>query len=117
MASIEALFDLADPRIRRIWDEKCSHLSTRKEDADLGYTDYKAEILNSVFENFTGLGFATLTGEKEPYAREDILQAKSVTITPLKFTKAIDISEEINTTLHFFSGVVGLMHVNPATIN
>lgn len=95
MANLQTLFDLADPRIRRVWDEKDTQLSKRNEYADLGFTDYKAEILNSVFENFTGLGYATLTGEAEPYAREDILAAKSVTITPLKYTKAISITEEM----------------------
>lgn len=95
MADLQRLFDLADPRIRRIWDEKQTQLSTRLEYSALGFTDYRAEILNPEFENFTGLGFATQTGEKEPYAREDLVQGNQVTITPVKFTKAIDISEEM----------------------
>lgn len=95
MADLQRLFDLADPRIRKIWDEKSTQLSTRLEYADLGFTDYTAEILDSKFENFTGLGIATQTGEKEPYAREDLAQAYQVTITPVKFTKAIDITEEM----------------------
>ena len=57
----ETLFQLADPRIRRIWDEKSTQLSKRMEYADLGLTDYTAEILNSQFENFTGLGYAQQT--------------------------------------------------------
>lgn len=61
----------------------------------LGFTDWNAEILNSQFENFTGLGIAGQTGEKEPYNREEIDQAYKVTITPVKFTKAIDITEEM----------------------
>lgn len=95
MANIQTLFDLADPRIRKIWDEKDSQLSKRMEYSDIGLTDFNAEILDSQFENFTGLGIATATGELEPYAREDISQGFKVTITPKKFTKAISISEEM----------------------
>ena len=95
MATIQQLFDLADPRIRGIWDEKQTQLSTRLEYAELGLYDHEAEILDSQFENFTGLGLASQTGEKEPYAREDIQQAYKVTITPVKWTKAIDITEEM----------------------
>ncbi len=95
MANLQTLFQLADPRIRRIWDEKSTQLSKRMEYADLGLTDYTAEILNSQFENFTGLGYAQQTGELQPYNREDILPESNVTITPVKFTKAIDISEEM----------------------
>lgn len=95
MASLQTLFDLADPRVRQIWDEKNTQLSKRLEYQKLGFADYDAEILNPIFENFTGLGIASSTGEKEPYAREDIAAGNSVTITPTKFTKAIDISEEM----------------------
>ncbi len=95
MANLQTLFQLADPRIRRIWDEKSTQLSKRLDYGDLGLTDYTAEILNSQFENFTGLGYAQQTGELEPYSREDIAPASNVTITPIKFTKAIDISEEM----------------------
>lgn len=95
MANLQTLFDLADPRIRGIWDEKSTQLSTRLEYAELGLYDHQAEILDSKFENFTGLGIAQQTGEKEPYSREDIQQAAQVTITPVKFTKAIDITEEM----------------------
>lgn len=95
MANLQTLFQLADPRIRRIWDEKSTQLSKRMEYAELGLTDYSAEILNSQFENFTGLGYAQQTGELQPYNREDILPESNVTITPVKFTKAIDISEEM----------------------
>ena len=95
MADLQRLFDLADPRIRGIWDEKQTQLSTRLEYSKLGLTDNTAEILDSKFENFTGLGIADATGEKEAYNREDLNQAYSVTITPQKFTKAIDITEEM----------------------
>lgn len=95
MASLQQLFDLADPRVRHIWDEKQTQLSTRIEYKKLGLADWTAEILNSVFENFTGLGIAQQTGEQEPYSREDIAAGKSVTITPVKFTKAIGITEEM----------------------
>lgn len=95
MADIQRLFDLADPRIRKIWDEKQTQLSTQLEYSEIGLTDYNAEILDSQFENFTGLGIAQQTGEKEPYNREDINPAYKVTITPVKFTKAIDITEEM----------------------
>lgn len=92
---LQRLFELADPRIRRIWDEKQTQLSTRLEYMELGLTDYTAEILDSKFENFTGLGIAQATGEKEPYNREDIDAGDSVTITPIKFTKSVDITEEM----------------------
>jgi hypothetical protein len=95
MADIQRLFDLADPRIRAIWDEKQTQLSTKLDYADIGLTDSNAEILDSKFENFTGLGIAQATGEKEPYNREDIAAGYSVTITPKKFTKAIEITEEM----------------------
>jgi hypothetical protein len=95
LADLNRLFDLADPRIRKIWDEKETQLSKRLEYMDLGLKDYNAEILNSEFENFSGLGLATQTGEKEPYSREDLNAGYQVTITPNKFTKAIDISEEM----------------------
>lgn len=95
MADLQRLFDLADPRIRRIWDEKQTQLSTKLEYANIGLTDYTAEILDSQFENFTGLGIAEQTGEQEPYNREDIDQAGKVTITPVKYTKAINITEEM----------------------
>lgn len=95
MADLQRLFDLADPRIRGIWDEKNTQLSSRLEYKKLGLTDTTAEILDSKYENFTGLGIAYQTGEKEPYNREDISQAYQVTITPVKFTKAIEITEEM----------------------
>ncbi len=93
--NLQTLFDLADPRIRKVWDEKDTQLSKRLSYGDLGLTDYTAEILDSQFENFTGLGIAQATGELQPYSREDILPAAKVTITPQKFTKAINISEEM----------------------
>lgn len=95
MADLQRLFDLADPRIRKIWDETETQLSKRLEYQKLGLTDFNAEIRDSKFENFTGLGIAQATGEKEPYNREDLAQGNSVTITPTKFTKAIDITEEM----------------------
>ncbi len=95
MANIQTLFDLADPRIRKVWDEKNTQLSSRLDYGELGLSDYNAEILDSQFENFTGLGYAQQTGELEPYSREDISAGNKVTITPVKFTKAISISEEM----------------------
>jgi hypothetical protein len=95
MANLQTLFDLADPRIRKVWDEKDSQLSKRLEYSEIGLTDMTAPILDTQFENFTGLGFAQATGELEPYSREDIQAGYKVTITPKKFTKAINISEEM----------------------
>lgn len=92
--TITQLFDLADPRIRGIWDEKTTQLSTRMEYMNVwGFKDMDAPILNPEFENFTGLGLAQLTGEKQPYYREDIAQAFKVTITPQKFTLSDDITD------------------------
>lgn len=95
MADIQRLFDLADPRIKKVWDEKDTQLSKRLEYGEIGLTDYTAEILDTQMENFTGLGIAELTGEKEAYNREDVNPAYKVTMTPKKFTKAIDITEEM----------------------
>lgn len=95
MADLQRLFDLADPRIRKIWDEKQTQLSTRLEYGELGLTDYTAEILDTKFENFTGLGIAQVTGERQPYDQQEIEQAAQVTITPVKFTVAISITEEM----------------------
>lgn len=95
MADLQRLFDLADPRIRGVWDEKQTQLSSRLEYQLFGMNDVNAEILDSKYENFTGLGIAQATGEKEPYNREDLNQAYQVTITPVKFTKAIEITEEM----------------------
>jgi hypothetical protein len=95
MANLQLLFDLASPKIRKVWDEKSTQLSKQLEYTKLGLTDWTAEILNSQFENFTGLGIATLTGEQEPYVREDISQQTNTTITPLKYTRAISITEEM----------------------
>ena len=75
--------------------EKDTQLSKRLEYGEIGLTDYTAEILDTQMENFTGLGVAQLTGEKEAYNREDINPAYKVTMTPKKFTKAIDITEEM----------------------
>lgn len=95
MANLQTLFDLADPRIKKIWDEKNNELSSRLEYAKLGFNDFTAPILNPQFENFSGLGLAVLTGEQAPYAREDLVQGTKVTITPRKYTKAINITEEM----------------------
>ena len=95
MADLSRLFDLADPRIKGIWDEKSSQLSSRLEYQKLGFTDINAEIADPKFEPISGLGLASKSGEKEPYSREELDQAGSVTISPVKFTKAIDISEEM----------------------
>lgn len=95
MATIQGLFDLADPRIKKIWDEKSNELSSRLQYQKLGLADFNAPILNSQFENFSGLGLASLTGEAEPYARQDIQQGYKVTITPQKFTTAVNITEEM----------------------
>jgi len=92
---IQRLYELADPRIRKIWDEKESQVSTRLEYQKLGFTDSNAEILDTKIENFTGLGFAQLTGEKEAYSYEEVEPGYSVTLTPQKWTKKIDITEEM----------------------
>ena len=95
MANLQSLFDLADPRIKKIWDEKNNELSSRLEYTKLGFADFTAPILNPQFENFSGLGLASLTGEQAPYVRQDIVQGTKVTITPQKYTTAINITEEM----------------------
>lgn len=91
---IQKLFDLADPRIKKIWDEKETQLSSRLEYSKLGFKDIDAEILEPRFENFSGLGIANQTGEQESYYRDDIVQGYQVTIKPVKFTSSSSISEE-----------------------
>ena len=95
MADLQRLFDLYDPRIKKVWDEKELQLSTRLEYADIGLTDFTPDIPNPTFENFTGLGIAALTGEGEAYHREDINPAYKTTITVQKFTNSIPITEEM----------------------
>lgn len=94
-ATIQQLFDAADPRIVKIWNERNTQLSSRLEYQKLGFADMSAPIRDPQFQNFTGLGLAQATGELEPYSREDIQQGYKVTISPDKFTKAINISEEM----------------------
>jgi hypothetical protein len=95
MADLQRLFDLYDPRIKKLWDEKDTQLSKRLEYSEIGLTDFTPDIPNPTFENFTGLGIAALTGEGEAYHREDILPAYKVTITVQKFTNSIPITEEM----------------------
>ena len=92
---LQRLSDLADPRVKEIWDEKNTQLSKELEYSIFGYSDKNAEIQNTKIENFTGLGLAKLTGELEPYNREDIQPGFSVTLTPAKYTEASPISEEM----------------------
>lgn len=91
---INTLYDLADPRIKGIWDEKNTQYTNRLEYTNLGFSDESAEILEPKFENFSGLGLAQPTNEGEAYSQEDIVQGYQVTIGPEKFTKAISIKEE-----------------------
>lgn len=92
---MQRLFDLADPYIKKIWDEKQSQLSTRLDYPKLGFTDMDADIPDPKFTNFTGLGYAQLTGEKEAYSYEEVEQGYDVTLSPKKYTKKIDITEEM----------------------
>jgi hypothetical protein len=92
---IQRLFELADPRIKKIWDEKETQISKRLEYQRLGFNDFDAEILDTKIENFTGLGYAQLTGEKEAYSYEEVEPGYDVTLTPQKWTKKIDITEEM----------------------
>ena len=91
---LQRLFDLADPRIRGIWNQADTQLSSRLEYQGLGLKDYQAPIRDPQFQNFTGLGIAQKTGEKEPYQREEKRQGYKVTISPDKFTQSIDVTEE-----------------------
>ena len=95
MANLQSLFDLADPRIRKVWDEKNDQLSSRLEYQNLGFADWNTDVLEPKFDNFTGLGLAAQTGEQEPYYQQDIEQGYDVNINPVKFTKAIQITEEM----------------------
>lgn len=91
---LQRLADLADPRIKAIWDQKNTQISSRLEYAKLGLKDFNTDILNPQFEPFTGLGGAQPTSELEPYNRQDFKQVGAVTITPQKYTVAANISEE-----------------------
>ncbi len=95
MLSLQQLADLADPRIRGIWNETNDQLSKTLEYGYFGFKDIEAEIKSPIYENFSGLGRAKLTGEGEPYNREDKVPGFSVTITPQKYTQAASITEEM----------------------
>ena len=95
MLSLQQLADLADPRIRGVWNETNDQLSKTLEYGYLGLKDVDADVKAPQYENFSGLGRAVLTGEGEPYNREDKVAGYSVTITPQKYTKAASITEEM----------------------
>jgi len=95
MLSIQQLADLADHRIRGIWNETNDQLSKTLEYSLLGFKDIEADAKDPIYENFSGLGRAVLTGEGEPYAREDKVKGYNVTISPQKYTKAAVITEEM----------------------
>ena len=111
MADLQRLFDLYDPRIKKVWDEKELQLSKRLEYQDIGLTDFTPDIPNPTFENFTGLGIAALTGEGEAYHREDINPAYKVTVTVQKYTNSIPITEEIgNLTNRLFRSIISIIN-------
>lgn len=95
MANLQTLFDLADPRFVKIWNETDTQLSKQLEYQGLGLKDGNAVLRDEQFENYTGHGYATLTGEAEPYKREDTLPASKVTISSLKYTDSENITEEM----------------------
>src|SRR6185503_16622080 len=92
---LQRLFDLADPRVRKIWNQTNTQLSKTLDYKNLGFADRNLETLNDKIEQFTGHGLAMLTGEKEPYARQEINQGYSVTAAPDKWTDTTDITEEM----------------------
>ena len=95
MISIQQLADLADPRIKGTWNEVNDQLSKTLEYSLLGFQDIDAQIKQPSYENFSGLGRAVLTGEGEPYARDDKVAGYKVTISPVKYTRAAVITEEM----------------------
>lgn len=95
MLSLQQLADLADHRIRGVWNETNDQLSQSMEYSIFGYKDIEADAKDPQYENFSGLGRAVLTGEGQPYNREDKVQGYKVTISPQKYTKAAVITEEM----------------------
>jgi len=95
MLSITQLADLADHRIRGTWNEVNDQLSKTLEYSYFGYKDIDVDAKDPQYENFSGLGRAVLTGEGEPYSREDKVAGYKVTISPQKYTKAAAITEEM----------------------
>ena len=92
---MQQLADLADYRIRGIWNETNDQLSKNLEYGYLGFKDIIADAKDPQYENFSGLGRAKLTGEGEAYNREDIVSGYKVTISPTKYTQAVVITEEM----------------------
>jgi len=95
MLSIQQLADLADHRVRGVWNETNDQLSKTLEYSLFGFKDIEADAKDPQYENFSGLGRAVLTGEGEPYNREDKVSGYKATISPVKYTKAAVITEEM----------------------
>lgn len=95
MATLQTLANVADPRIRGIWNETNTQLSSRLEYTKLGMKDITAEIQNPQYQNFSGHGLAAATGEGAPYNTSSRVQGYSVTISPAKFTDSAIITEEM----------------------
>ena len=95
MATLQTLANVADPRIRGIWNEANTQLSKRLEYMKLGFKDISAEILAPQYQNFSGHGLAAPTGEGSPYSTSNRVQGYNVTIQPQKFTDSAMITEEM----------------------
>jgi hypothetical protein len=95
MADLQKLFDAAEPRIREVWHQVETQLSKELQYSMFGFRDEMAEIKDTQFEQVSGLGIAGLTGEAEPYNREEKIPGFKTTITPIKFTNSIPITEEL----------------------
>ena len=95
MATLQTLANVADPRIRGIWNEANTQLSSRLSYAKLGFKDIDAEIQNPQYQNFSGHGLAAPTGEGQPYNTQSRVQGYNVTISPSKFTDSALVTEEM----------------------
>lgn len=95
MATLQTLANVADPRIRGIWNETNTQLSSRLEYTKLGLKDVDAEIQNPQYQNFSGHGLAAPTGEGQPYSTQTRVQGYNVTISPAKYTDSATVTEEM----------------------
>ena len=92
---MQQLADLADHRIRGVWNETNDQLSKTLEYSLLGFKDIEADAKDPIYQNFSGIGRAVLTGEGEPYNRQDKVSGYKTTISPQKYTAAVVITEEM----------------------
>lgn len=92
--TLQKMFELADLRITDIWNEVDSQITSKLEYSKFGFSESDDTEFETTVQNFTGMGIADETGEKEAYKIDDVESAGFVVRRPKKFTKAFSVSEE-----------------------